>query len=320
VSVSDSGAIAFIRGGLIDSELVRVDRAGKELGRVPNLRGQFSDIRIAPDGQRLAAVQLNNRFMEEIVEVDIERGTSMRLATEGQNYSPIWSRDGTWLIFASGRDGYLDLYRVRAGGGQEERILEVRNPFTDPACLSPDNRDVIYCPLNATTGRDIWSCPIDDPSKATPILVTNSNDSQARISPNGKLIAYLSDQAGGSSQVFIRPYPINQEDRAWQATTDGGGSDVYGPEGLLSWNPDGTELIYLMPDGHTMNALKVELGDEVQIDAPKTLFTYPGRIIHFCPAPDHQSIIIAVPVDATPGSIVVASDWKAYLDLGDRRP
>ena len=220
-----------------------------------------------------------------------------------------------WVIFASARDGYRDLYRAREGGGKEQRILEVRNPFTYPACTTPDDSQIIFSPLDTKTGRDLWSIPMDDPSKAAPILATNANESHARISPDGRWIAYLSDQADGSSEIFIRPYPISNDDRAWQATT-GGAGHIHGSEGLLSWNPEGTELIYLMADGRTMNSLKVVLGDEVRIKSPTTLFTYPKRIVHFCPAPDHQSIIIAVPVDAAPGSIVVASDWKAYLDPG----
>ncbi len=131
---------------------------------------------------------------------------------------------------------------------------------------SPDGRDLVYQRMNATTGWDIWTLRLGRDGKSVPLVQTDADESGARLSPDGRWVAYVSNNSG-VSEIYVQP--VTGPVRRVRVSTNGGGQP--------QWRADGSELFYLAPDGRlTATSINVAAdGQSIDIGPPVSLFVPP---------------------------------------------
>jgi Tol biopolymer transport system component len=205
-SVSASGLVAYRAGGADHRQLLWFDRAGKALGvfGAPDQAG-LAGPDIAPDGRRVAVsrtVQGNN-------DVWLLDGTRMgRFSFEpGVDSFPLWSPDGLRIVTSSVRNDQRQiLVKPSSGAGQEEKLLEL--PAVTTAITndwSPDGRFVLYHSRDPQTSRDLWLLPMQGDHKPLAFLKTNFDEAAGVFSPDGRWVAYQSNQSG-RYEIYVRPF------------------------------------------------------------------------------------------------------------------
>jgi serine/threonine protein kinase len=259
-SASNNGVLAYATSASA-AELAWMGRDGRRLGVVAG-RGRYVDFRLSPDGRYVAIAEvepLTDR--SDLRLVDTVRGANLRLTTSpATDASPVWSPDGTRLVFRSNRERNHDLFIRPAAGGGEDRLLLQTSAAKYPSSWSPDGSFVVYHANDARTHHDVWAVPIDHPDQPQPLVQTEFDEMQGQISPSGRWLAYTSNQSA-RFEVYVQPQPA--DGRKWQLSTDGG-SDP-------KWRADEKELFYIGRDGRMMS---VDLNAVAAFDygTPRPLF------------------------------------------------
>jgi Tol biopolymer transport system component len=178
--------------------------------------------------------------------LDLSRKAKSRLTFDPANdHDPHWSPDGTRILFGSNRDGIDNLYTKNAAGtGNDELLLKtaynkVPNDWS--------RQGILYTELDPKTGRDIWFLPDTGDKKPAPYLQTSFNEDEARFSPDGRWIAYRSDETG-RSEIYVQSFPPSGG--KWQISTTGGGQP--------RWRADGRELFFVPSGGSGLWAVDIE--------------------------------------------------------------
>ena len=148
------------------------------------------------------------------------------------------------------------------GSGRGDAIAGTTTASDYPGSVSPDGRQLAFVRLTPETSGDIFVAPLDGNGKAQLVLATPAYEGSARFSPNGRWMAYTSNDTG-RMEVYLRPFP--SPDRKWPISTEGGTQPV--------WNPNGREIFYR--SGSKMMAVEVSLGADVTLSSPRLLFDQP---------------------------------------------
>ena len=272
--ISDQGTLVYATGGAsaeIQRTLVWVDRAGQE-EVIPAPIRAYVYPRVSPDGTRVALDirdQENDIWIWHLGPQTLTRLTFDRAA---DSY-PVWSPDSRRLIFSSTRSGEGDIYwQAVDGTGAPERLTDGPNQQY-PHTISPDGVDIVFREVepgvqnDAVPGgqNDLMRLLIDpqprSPSPAVarthPLVQTRFNELNAEISPDGRWLAYQSDESG-RYEIYVRPFPAVGSGR-WQLSTSGGRTPV--------WARSGGELFYLAPDG-TIQGVRVDRSPSWRASAP----------------------------------------------------
>src|SRR5437879_6394331 len=239
-SISDNGSLAYVPGGIQggQSVLVWVDRTGEEKP-LPVPPRSYRAPRISPDGKRLAVVL--DELGGHVWMYDLVRDTLTRLTFETGGMTTVaWTRDGRRVVFHSGAPANL-FWQPADGSGRAERLTSSENQ-QNPYSWSPDGQTLAYNELNPTTSWDIWLLRLGD-RKAQPFLRTSFYETVPQFSPDGRWLAYVSDESG-SFEIYVQPYSV--PGGKWQVFSDGGAEPV--------WNPNGRELFYR----HSPRMMEVE--------------------------------------------------------------
>ena len=176
---------------------------------------------------------------------------------------PIWTPNGRQIVFTSNRGANLGIFLTMADGtGNIMHVYSKPGRVVFPECLSSDGKMLLI--TIATTGGgedyDIGMLSMEGDSKLNPLLDEKYNELQAKISPNGRWMAYTSNQSG-HYEVYVRPFPDVDKEQ-WQVSTSGGDSPL--------WSPDGRELFYRNDDGVMM--VRVKTDASFGLKTPKILF------------------------------------------------
>jgi Tol biopolymer transport system component len=220
-AVSNTGTLVYRTGTAgIQTQLVWYDRNGKSLGSIGS-PAQYRGIALSPDDTRVAVHIHQKPTGGDIWILDQERGTSTRLTFHAShNLVPTWSRDGKMLAFASDRDGGLaSVYQKASSGAGEDELIVKTSVATFPEDWAPDQR--VLTIGHGTPGRamGIWLWPTTGERKETPIVDTEFSDILSKFSPDGRWIAYTSNESG-RNEIYVRPYP--QGTGKWQVSNQGG--------------------------------------------------------------------------------------------------
>jgi Tol biopolymer transport system component len=193
--------------------------------------------------------------------IDLARNTESRLTFDpAVDVSPIWSPDGSRIIWHSSRAQTHQLYQKLASGvGQEEPLLQ-SDVLVTPTSWSADGKFLLYSQFAPKTLMDIWILPLDGDRKPFPFLQTQFIESGAQFSPDGRWAAYESNESG-KYEIYVQTFPAGSG--KWQVSTGGGQ--------FPQWRGDGKELFYLSPDRKLM-AVEVKLGATFEAGLPKALF------------------------------------------------
>jgi serine/threonine protein kinase/Tol biopolymer transport system component len=266
-SVSATGVLAHRNGATARRQLIWVDRAGKALGAVAPV-DDFAPATpdVAPNGQRVAVFR-NVQGNPDVWLVEVGRAILTRFTFGPTNeVTPLWSRDGRRIVFSSNRNGHWDLFERAADGVTDEQPLLVNAQEKSPLDWSPDGRLVLYGVQDSKTRADLWALPLTGDRTPFPVVQTAFDDLTGRFSPDGRWLAYVSNETG-RYEVYVRPFPGPGEK---QQVSIGGGI-------FPIWSHDGRELFYLGLDSR-MVAVPVPAGSDarsLQPGAAVTLFQNP---------------------------------------------
>ena len=266
-SLSDNGSLAYVPGGLVrdESRLVWVDRAGN-LEPLPFPPGEHT-VRVSPDGKQVLATRrgVKGPGMDLWI-YDLERGTQRRLTDEkGLEWWGLWTPDGGSVVYSSSADGPLNLYWKPADGTGDEEILVESDYALNAFSWSADGKLLAFQQQShPTTGTDIWVLADGEPR---PFLRTTNEEVHPTFSPDGRWLAYVSDESG-RWEVSVQPYP--GPGAVTPISTDGGFEPV--------WSPDGREIYYRRESGAQVMAVSF-VPDEAppRVGKPRLLFEGPYR-------------------------------------------
>jgi len=322
--VSDSGTLVYLSSGALAGggqiatlrTLVWVNRDGREEPLAAPSRA-YSYPRVSPDGTQVA---VDVRDAERDIWVwSLERATLTRLTFDPLfDRFPVWSPDSRRIAFSSQRDGSRGnlFWQMADGTGQAERVAKGRNNSqVFPTSFSSDGtRLVVHGDSNGTQVDDIGIVSLEGgaDSEVAPLLETMFSEANAQVSPDGRWLAYESDESG-QLEVYVRPFPDIDAGR-WQVSTGGGAQPV--------WARNGRELFYR--SGDAVMSVPVETGASFVSRNPVVLFTgefapsIGGR--NYDVSPDGQRFLMlkvgasgADAQDIPPVRITVVLNWFEEL-------
>lgn len=231
-AVSDNGTLVFQPGALASFQrnLVWMDRTGKTKNIIEEVK-PYAFPAISPDGQRIALTLQGSSFNVWVYELG--RGTLTKASFGGDDYRPIWSPDGRMLGYDSSKSGNQQIY-VKHGIVQGAETAVTDGPENKEFYgWTPDGREVIFAQLNKDTGWDLYAAGIEGDHKPRPLVVAPFNQKDARLSPDGKWLAYVSDESG-QPEVFVQA--MSDAGTRAQVSSDGGTSP--------QWAHFGNELLF----------------------------------------------------------------------------
>ncbi|HJZ80376.1 MAG TPA: protein kinase, partial [Pyrinomonadaceae bacterium] len=311
-SASETGVLVFFTNSAPNTQLIWVDRQGKQIELV-GATAVDTGVRLAPDEKRLAVTRLDPQTASaDIWLIDLARNNPSRFTFDPANETaPVWSPDGSRIVFASNREGVVNMYqRLSNGTGTDEVVLKSAQPV-GPYDWSPDGKFILYGTISPNTGNDLWLLPLFGDQKPTPFIQTEFNETQGRFSPDGRWVAYSSNESG-QFQVYVQSFPISGG--KWQVSTTGGAQP--------QWRRDGKELFYLAPDRKIMSVEVNGPGSTFVPGIPKplfdvrviTLFPGAGGAIYYAATGDGQRFLVnTLAGDSTPVPFTVVLNWTAGL-------
>jgi hypothetical protein len=260
-SVSREGTLAY-RTGETGFRLLWVDRSGKELDPVGE-HGEYSNPTLSRAGDRLAFGLTDPRSGKNDVWIrDLARGVSSRFTFGGVNNGvPLWSPDGSTIVFRSDRNGIIDLFEKSASGQGEEKTLLKTDEIKFATDWSRDGRYIAFSSQNAKTGWNSWALPTFGDKKPFPIVSGPFAELNPVFSPDTRFVAYQSDESG-RSEIYVQSFPVASG--KWQVSTSGGNDP--------SWRADGKELYYRSADQKLM-AAEIQAGESFKAGIPRPLFS-----------------------------------------------
>jgi Tol biopolymer transport system component len=318
-SVADQRVLVYEPGsesGLGDTDAFWLDRSGKVLTRVTERAG-FRGGRLSPDGKRFAVALGNPK--SDIWVLDIEHGSRTRLTfDDGAHLMPSWSGNGqrvAYMVqFGSTLLGGTSIHaRLASGGGPDELLLSPRDDRGLPVSMlwpewSPDGHYLMYIQQSGPVGASVWVTPTSPGGQAQMIVKPETPTGKvatARISPDGKWLAYSADD-GGREEVYVTSFPSGNG--RWQITREGGTFPV--------WRKDGKEIYYI---GYDSNLYAVSLNsraNEVEVGNFQNLFNLRNVFALGAPydvAPDGKKFLVLTQPPASAQPMTLVLNWTADL-------
>jgi eukaryotic-like serine/threonine-protein kinase len=304
-TVSNTGVLAYIRGGNI-RQLVWFDRAGKDLGPV-GAPDAYSLPSLSPDEKSVAVTNSNPSIgAPDIWRLDVLRGIPSRFTFDPEwDTTPIWSPDGSRIVFSSWRRGSWDLYQKAANGDGTEELLLESNEEKFPSHWTWNGQFISYNNISAKGDIDVRVLPLFGDREPIPFAQTEFAEYAGHFSPNGRWLAYVSNESG-KDEVYVRPFPSGAGIRV---STSGGTQP--------RWPRHAKELFYQGLDGKLM-AVEVTAGKKFEAGTPRALFQMRLAMdFDFSPytvTADGQRFLISTPVgEAASPTITVVLNWPAAL-------
>jgi hypothetical protein len=299
------GVLAYVPEVSTDThQLAWFDRGGRQLALVGE-RGNYSGLELAPDETRASlAVMDAARRTRDIWLFDMARAVRTRFTFEpGEERSAIWSPGGDRLVFNSQRTGVeRDLFLKASNGSGAESTVLADGSSKDPMSWSPDGRVLLYR-VSSRNRSDIWVQPLDG-SKPYPFLATEFDENYGGFSPDGRWVAYSSDESG-RLEVYVASFP--GPGGKWQVSTAGGA--------MPRWRRDGRELFYLAPDNTVMSVGVDGRSSGFQIDEAVPLFRapLPPQVgYQYAVSADGQRFLLNTAAEAA-APVAVVYGWTALL-------
>jgi serine/threonine-protein kinase len=324
-AVSRSGTLAYVDGDLIteSSSLNWIDRNGTTQSVVETPR-VWGEVALSPDGMRAAGgmIDLGEEIMADIWTIEFDGGRIARTTFQGFNGSIVWTPDSQRLFYSAFENVTQSAGRVESvptdNSAAPTNIIDFTAFQGYPTSISPDGGVLIGTAdrNTAIAGGDIWALDLDESSGEPAfamLLETDFAESHATFSPDGRWIAYVSNESG-IEQVYVVPYP--GPGGKSQVSTDGGRQP--------RWNPAGGEIFYL--NGQSMMAVEIETESGFRAGNPRQLFQDPALLngptnaagFQYAVAPDGERFLVLASGNGTglePRLRVVENWFQELKDL-----
>ena len=264
--ISDSGWLVYAAGTIFpdrQDSLAWVDHKGKAQA-IASFKAPFFGPHLSPDGQRIAYMTIGKE--QRIWVYDLNRGTASQLTDEGKVSQAIWTPDGKRLVFAWWKGLRPNLYWQQADGSSAMEQLTMSDYMQFPGSWSPDGATLAFVEDHPDTGDDIFLLDLRS-RRITPFLNSPAFEGFPEFSPDGRWMAYVSDESG-RMEVYVRPFP--GPGGKWQISQEGGIAPL--------WARDGKQLFYYQDDGGQIWAVDVRADGGFSASKPRLLFKAPGWV------------------------------------------
>ena len=257
-AVSQNGTLVFQPGSLTSFQynLLFMDRSGKAANITEEVK-PYAFPAISPDGKRIALTLQGSTF--DVWVYDLARDTITKVTFGGDDYRPRWSPDGKMLAYDSSKSGHQQVYVKHDIGQGSEEVVTDGSENKELYDWTADGREVIFGRQNKDAGWDIYAAPIQGDHEPRPLVEAPFNQTEARVSPDGKWLAYVSDESG-QNEVFVQA--MNDPGTRVQISRDTGSRPC--------WARSGNELLYVSKD--RLMSVKFAPGGALNPGKPVVLF------------------------------------------------
>jgi eukaryotic-like serine/threonine-protein kinase len=314
-SVTRDGSLLAYAPGLgsgATTEIQWLDR--RQPSAVPGRLESTTDLRqhnayfeqISPDGGTMVVAQFRIATADLWL-FDLRRDVLTRFTyDDATELNPVWSPDGTEMMFSSNRGGFYNIYRKALRGSAEGRPFRNAASHQYVTDWTRDGQTIVYTSVDPQTASDIWSANASGSGEPSPVLRTPFNEYAARVSPDGQWLAYASDESG-EPEIYVQQFPSGNER---SKVSSQGGSEP-------QWRADGRELFYVGAN-HVLMAVPVSFSPTLTVGRPvkvhdtgidMSIGSMHG--LHYTPTPDGQRFLASVLPAGPPTTIVL--NWQAGL-------
>jgi hypothetical protein len=311
VSASNDGTLVYNEDGIRHFQFTWFDRDGKQVGEVGQ-PDEYVGLRISPDGKRVAATRSG-----DVWQMEFARGIPMRVTFSG-GVDPLWSPDSQRIAYWKGGPNNLFSHNTN-GTGDEVHLIESRDSLRTQD-WTPDGRLLLYLmnsnDLSSKARLDLWVLPMTGDSKPVPFLSTPFQEGRGQFSPDGKWVAYTSDESA-ANEVYVQSFPAGGA--KWKVSSKGGD--------WVRWRRDGREMFYIAGDRKLMSVAVQAISGSLEFGTPRALFTIPfvappsgvSAPYTYDVMPDGQRFLAVVPVgEAVSPPMTVILNWQAELSTAKK--
>ncbi|MFN8179011.1 MAG: protein kinase [bacterium] len=305
-SVAAGGTLLYRSGGFYKAEALWLNRSGQELERVA-AASSYANPSIAPDGKRVVLRDADQESgSRDLWTIDPARGTKTRLTFNVPVItSCVWSPDGKTIYYSAQDQGKaVNIFRKAASGAGASERVSTSAEEQHIADVSRDGKYLALMTTSRTNSFDVAVLSLDD-GKLTPVVATPATEVLPRFSPDGRWIAYVSDESG-RSEVYVQSF--RGPEGKWQVSNQGGDEPT--------WRADGKEIYYVGADKR-LTAVEISAGDTFAAGVPKPLFSVnlsEGGWWQYQPSADGTRFLVLRPESAEAvAPITIVLNWAAEL-------
>jgi eukaryotic-like serine/threonine-protein kinase len=302
-------------------QLTWFDRQGQPAGSQGSPIRVLRGMRIAPDGTRAAIQQfppdaeINN---DDIWLLPFAQGPAVRMTSDmSAEAAPVWSNDSHEIAFMSNRNSHWAVYKQVVGNTTAEQVSEPSPVAPTLTSWSPDGRFILLTRGTPQTRGDLWALPVVGGSQQAPqpLLATSFAETGAVFSPDGRWVAYLSDESG-QVEVYVRSFVVAPDGKP--SLPEASKRMVSnGARGTIRWRRDGRELLYVGANGKLM-AVEVMPGATFNAQPARPLFQLPQEYLAVPAAsvaidmlPDASRFLVSMPTNQAPrNDLEVVLNWQ----------
>jgi Tol biopolymer transport system component len=313
-SVSESGTLVYRQALESNVTPTWFDQQGKPSGPLAE-PSDYANPAMSPDGTRVAVAR-GPAGSRDLWVINVMGGGTTRLTFDpADDDNPVWSPDSRNLAFSSTRTGQPKLYVKPANGSGEERLLSDQPGI--PSSWSTDGRVLLFTSTSPKTGNDIWA--LSDPerasgeSKAFPVSATPSNEFDGQLSPDGRWMAYTSNEGAGGDSVYVRPFSADGKAGGRGAMWLVSGNE-FGR--FPRWRSDGKQLLYTAVTNFRVMAADIEARKGFLAGTPRRLVDVPPPLapVGWSLTPDAKRFLfITTPNGGRPLPFTVVLNWQEEL-------
>jgi serine/threonine protein kinase/Tol biopolymer transport system component len=303
VSASTTGALAYFSAASQNTVATWLDETGKPTGTLALPAAQYSSVRISPTGSHALLVRSMSRSDSSLWLVDLARGSVAPFSSgPGRNDSPVWSPDGTRVVFSSDREGPQNFYIKKIGDASPEQPF-YKSPvlFKNPDGWSNDGKWIVLRQLDPETAHNIWLLPTSGAQTLTPFVQGRARDLAGMPSPDNHWLSYLSEDSG-RFELYVQSFP--EPGRKMEASLGGA---------LFSWwTRDGRALVFTDSEGTTLSRVAFD-PTAGKLETPRRLGSLPADVVWVDAMPGAQRFLALLPERAGRGAVTIVQNWQSAL-------
>ncbi len=318
ISVSDNGVLVYVAGSeSAQTEVIWFDRTGRREGN-SLVTGPYPTASLSPDETHVALSRYQNFAVGDLWMLELKRGVLSRFTfQEGNEMGAVWSPDSRRVVFTHWQSSLPDLYQKDVSGSGSEQLLLQSDGLDIPLDWSRDGKFLLYHHMTSMgAAADLWILPLsatgDKKPEPFPWLKSRFDESMGRFSPDGRWIAYSSNESNRREVLVQAVQGGPAAGGKWQVSLQGGT--------FPAWRADGKELFFVAADGALM-AAPVKTGATFEAGSPVRLFQVPGwrglagaPVFPYSVAANGQKFLMGLPVqEAGPPPITVVLNWPGAL-------